>query len=140
MDSPETDVLGMLFAVLRFAVPFAGNFTLDGSFSNLGNATTDVHILHNGASIFGSVINAPGGILTAPFLLPLNANAGDTIDFVVGWGGLAGISSSDSSDSTGLALTITGEPADAVPEPTTLSLLGLGLTALIVCRGKRKQS
>jgi hypothetical protein len=122
------------FSVLRFTVPFDSTFALDGAFSNMDNATTDVHVFHNATSIFDDIIHAPNGILTAPFSLGVTANTGETIDFVVGHGG--GDFGITNFDSTGLALTITGE-STSVPEPTTLSLLGVGLAGLAIRRRKR---
>ncbi len=72
------------YTVVRFTVPAGGTYTLAGQFGWLDNATTDVHILRNNVSIFDGAINGSGS--TAPFNQSVALNAGDRLDFIVGFG------------------------------------------------------
>jgi hypothetical protein len=92
-------------AVLRWTTPSAGAFELTGTFKSIAvKATTDVHILHNGKTIFDGKINIDGGASEAPFSTKLSVQTGDKLDFVVGFG-----NGNYGADSTGLDLTITSE-------------------------------
>ena len=64
-------------------------------------ATTDVHVLRNGVSVFDGQIRSQ--IDTSIFDLHLHVAKGDTIDFAVG----VGPDGSMNNDSTGLKATIT---------------------------------
>jgi hypothetical protein len=81
-------------------------------------ASTDIHILKNGLSLFDDTI--VGKTDTSAFNSTLQLAAGDNLDFAVGWYTYA-----DGWDLTGLNLSIT-----AVPEPSVLSLAMLGLICL----------
>jgi hypothetical protein len=75
------------FSVLRWTAPSAGDYRLAGKFLSIAErATTDAHVLHNGKSIFDSFINLEGNGMGAPFAADVSVKAGDTIDFIVGWG------------------------------------------------------
>ncbi len=112
------------FSVVRLTAPATGDYSLTADFSgvNFGfvGMNTDVHVLHNGISLFdGAVIG--GGSITSLSTRLISVLTGDTIDFIVGWG-------SDSNyiaDSTGLAATIS-----SVPIPGAVSLFAGGLLAL----------
>lgn len=140
--SVPTNVLGMHpdnsggEAVVRWTAPNSGTYSIQGLFEGLDFAyptSTDVHILlDSSTSLFSGSIGS--------FNIPLNfsvsqaLNAGDTIDFIVGFG-------SDGNyigDSTGLAGTITGQSA-AVPEPSTLALLATGVLGLLSGAHRRRQ-
>jgi hypothetical protein len=105
-------------SIIRWTAPFSGTFTIATTFSSLDvifGASVDVHILHNGISIFNSVVNPNPAIFSGS----QSILAGDTIDFVVGNGG-NGIN----GDSTSLSATI-------VPEPGTLALVAMSLASLL---------
>jgi Ca2+-binding RTX toxin-like protein len=74
----------------------------------VGPTTTDVHVLHNGVSLFDGVVNGYGPGSGPSFSGNVSVTAGDTIDFAVGYG-------PDGNcyfDTTGIAATIT-TPAPA---------------------------
>ena len=105
--------------MIRWTAPSAGSVKVSGSFYRLDQfATTDVHLLKNGTSIFDGTVNSPG---PTPFSLGQDVLLGDTIDFFVGYG-----NGSYFNDSTGLSATIVVQP---VPEPTGLVALAAGLLA-----------
>jgi hypothetical protein len=125
--------------------------SIDALFTGHANATTDVHILLNGDMLNGAPPAFTGthlfdGIIDGNYGCPeagipqtgaspsqayagtIDVHAGDTIDFVVGYG-------SDlwyASDMTGVSAKIT-----QVPEPGALIVLATGLLGLLVWR-KRK--
>ncbi len=96
------------FSVIRFTAPAAQNARVAGSFFGQDSAgtTTDVHILKNGNTKFDGVVNGFGPGSAVPFDLPITLAAGDTLDFVVGYGANANFA----NDSTGLAATIKDAP------------------------------
>ncbi|HUP81562.1 MAG TPA: putative Ig domain-containing protein, partial [Pirellula sp.] len=88
-------------SVVRWTAPSAGSIEIAAVFAPLDpNATTDVHVLHNGRSIFDGVVNRSG---TQAELSPTSNSvaAGDTIDFVVGTG-----TGGFASDNTSLSATV----------------------------------
>jgi hypothetical protein len=107
-------------SIVRWTAPSSGTFGINVTFSglDLNGASTDVHVLLDGISIFNSVVSPnPASFATSGSL-----TAGDRIDFVVGNGG-NGIT----DDTTGLSATI-------VPEPGTLALVAMGLASLLSFR------
>ena len=93
-------------SVIRWTAPFSGTCTVAATFTCLSAAalsvggSVDVHILHNGVSIFDNdAVNetAPASFSGSEELL-----VGDTIDFAVGNGG-----NGPNEDTTGLSATIT---------------------------------
>jgi hypothetical protein len=115
-----------LDSVIRFTAPSAGLYNVALTFSNAsGVATTDVHFVENGTSLFDSYININGGGQTATYanVFPLNLAAGAELDFVVGNGG-----NTYGGDTTGLIATIT-----ELPEPSTYAMLlgGFGMLVLV---------
>lgn len=116
-----------LYSVIRWTAPSTETFTITASYSTADNATTDVHVLNNGNSLFQGDINGFGSnALFSPITIALNA--GDTIDFAVGWGTNGNIN----SDTTGMSATIS-----SVPIPGTVWLFGSILTGLLF--GGRRQ-
>jgi hypothetical protein len=125
--------------MVRWTAPAAYPIRIDATFVGIDTVgtTTDVHILHNGFSIFDSFINDTDGFRN---LVPdtevalhavLTVAAGDTIDFAAG----RGRNGTYFFDTTGIDATIT-----PIPEPSTLVLVGaaiLGLAAYRARSGRR---
>ena len=75
------------YAVVRFTAPAAGEYSVAVEFHTIAeHATTDVHVLHNGTPLFDSFINVEGHGPSCDFAKTLALQAGDTIDFVCGYG------------------------------------------------------
>lgn len=100
-------------AVTRWTAASAGMLDISGGFFALDSGSTDVHVVHNGVSLFSAIRASFAD--TAFSLTGVAVNAGDTIDFVVGNNG------SFFNDSTGLIATIVPAPGAALP--LALSLL-----------------
>lgn len=114
------------YSVLRFTVPFAATYDVNGVFSGFDTASTDVHVLLNGISLFDSSIAGLGS--TQLFTQSQQLSAGSTLDFVVGAG------ASNFNDSTALNLQL-----NAVPEPGTIGLMVAGLIGVFSSVRLRKQ-
>ncbi len=103
------------YSVVRYTAPVAGPFKVSSKFSGIDEqTTTDVHVLHQGHSIFDSFVRLNGHDRSASFDQTVPLAKGDTIDFVVGYGN--GVYS---YDSTGLDAVITGpdgKPHNAAKE------------------------
>jgi hypothetical protein len=115
------------YGVLRWTAPSSGLFNITATFSGLSSAlggdSTDVHILLNGTSIFDSIVlGSPSPVKYSGIQ---NLANGDRIDFAVG----IGPDGNDYEDTTALAASIV-----AVPEPSTLGLVGAGLGCLLSFR------
>jgi hypothetical protein len=125
------------YGVVRFTAPAHGTYSIDSAFTGIDFFTaTDVHLLVNEASIFdGEVVVFDGvGIGSGPSFSTLRAlQAGDTIDFAVGFG--SPIIGSYFNDSTGLAAQIR-----VVPEPVSLIMLWTGLVGMLSYAGCRRAS
>ncbi|OHB80786.1 MAG: hypothetical protein A2V98_26465 [Planctomycetes bacterium RBG_16_64_12] len=105
------------FSVVRWTAPVAGEVQVTAAFTGLAErATTDVHVLHNGRSLFGGLLNLNDSPNEARFSKTLSVAARDTIDCVVGSG-----NANYGADTTGLAVTIkSGEKTyDATAEFST---------------------
>lgn len=100
------------YAVVRWTAPAAGEYRIKAGFRAIDQqTTTDVHILHDGRSVFDGFVRLEGA---GPFVSheqTLAAARGDTLDFVVGWGNGAHV-----CDSTGLEVAIT-DPEGRVHDP-----------------------
>ncbi len=103
------------FSVVRWTAPAAGEIEVAATFTGLAQpTTTDVHVLHNGRSLFDGSLNM-GGANEAVFKQRLAVVQGETLDFVVGSG-----NGHYAGDTTGLALAIraAGRVYDAAAEFT----------------------
>jgi hypothetical protein len=111
------------YSVIRFTAPNAGTFVLATSFTGIDvdQTTTDVHVLHDGSSIFNGNVHGFGSGSGPSFTTTLTLHAGDTIDFAVGYGA----DGNYFNDSTGISATLS-----SVPEPASLILLALGLAGM----------
>ena len=91
------------YSVVRWTAPEAGEYALHAAFLAIDQSTTtDVHVLHQGHSLFDSRINLGGKGKQTSFDGRLAATKGDTLDLVVGWG-----NGSHVCDSTGLEVRLT---------------------------------
>jgi concanavalin A-like lectin/glucanase superfamily protein len=91
------------FSVLRWTAPSSGSFLVAGLFQGIDtrNTTSDVHVLEDSStSLLSANINGFGD--QSAFNFTSDLAAGETLDFVVGWG-----NGNYNADSTGLAVTIT---------------------------------
>ena len=103
------------YSVIRFTNPIAGTYELASTFTGIdhdGPTTTDVHVLLNGVSLFSDLVNEYG--VPHIFSTTLAINAGDRLDFEVGYG----TNQNYYYDSTGIAAQMV-----MVPEPATITLL-----------------
>ena len=100
------------FSVVRYIMPEKGVYDVMARFLAIDQqTTTDVHVLHNGRSVFDSPLNLNGHGRQVSFQDRLTLSKGDTLDCVVGWGNGTHI-----CDSTGLEFQVVdtaGKVADA---------------------------
>jgi len=91
------------FSVVRWTAPESGRCKVKATFTGLPKspATTDVHVLHRGRSLFQSLLNVRGQPNGATYSGAIEVARGDTIDFVVGFG-----NQSYGSDTTGLEASL----------------------------------
>lgn len=122
------------YSDFRFTAQIAGTYDLAALFTGIdfaGPTTTDVHVLLNGASLFSGAVTAFGS--GPSYASTLSLAAGDRVDFAVGFGS----NRSYFFDSTGLDATLTLHTT-AVPEPGSLTLLGIAATAATSWRLRRR--
>ena len=86
------------FSLVSFVAPVAGTYRVSAQFAGIhfGLSTTDVHVLHNGTSLFDADIDGYGGDPTfhkiegtnptAKYSAQVGMKANDTITFAVGYG------------------------------------------------------
>jgi hypothetical protein len=97
------------YSLVRFVAPVAGTYKISAQFAGVHVwSTTDVHVLHNGTSIFDADIDGYGGDAafrkvqgacpTAAYSGQIEMKANDTITFAVGYGK----NKTNSGDTTGL--------------------------------------
>jgi len=113
-------------AIARWTAPDTYTIAFSGSFQGIGgvNTSTDVHVLHNGFSVFDGSIQGSSSLNSfANFADGFNVSAGDTIDFALGFGG-----ANYFFDSTALDAQIT--TSTVVPLPPAVGLFATGLIAL----------
>jgi RHS repeat-associated protein len=115
-------------SVLRWAAPTNGTYLIQGRFFALTSTTTDVAVLLNSSTtlLSGNVNGTGSGTSGVPFTLVRTLNAGDNVDFTVGFG----TNNNNANDSTGLTVTVTqaGDPATtasfSMPGDYELRLIG----------------
>ena len=106
---------------MRFTAAAAGPYSISAAFAGLSPlivATTDVHVLVNGRSVFDGAVDSFDA--RPSFASVLDLGAGSTVDFAVGFG-----NGNFCCDTTSLSATIV-----AVPEPENAILLLAGLLGL----------
>lgn len=126
------------YAVVRYTAPSAGTASLASVFSGQDTTGTssDVHVLLNGVSLFDAFVDGNGPGSARPFNRTFMLVQGDMLDFAVGFGR----NGTFFGDSTALAAVIqprSVQPPGAIPEPGTLTLLGMGVAGLLTRRQKR---
>jgi len=90
------------FSAVRWTAPAPGQVQVAATFTGLAErATTDVHLLHNGRSLFTGLLNLKGSPNEVRFQKSLAVALGDTLDCVVGYG-----NGNYGADTTGLAFSV----------------------------------
>ncbi len=120
-------------AIARWTAPETTSIFFSGSFQGIGgvNTSTDVHIFHNSVSLFDGVIQGSSGASSLSlFSDSFSVNAGDVIDFALGYGGLNYF-----YDSTALDVQIT--TGSVVPLPPTIFMFLSGLFGLITLQNRK---
>ena len=75
------------YAVVRWTAPADDRVDVAATFSSIAErATTDVHVLLGGETLFDALINVGDGGPTCHFAKTLDVKAGDTLDCVAGFG------------------------------------------------------
>ncbi|MBA7481861.1 Tol-Pal system protein TolB [subsurface metagenome] len=120
--------------VFGFSVPLCETFDIDAMFTGIDHGgtspflgtTTDVHVLHNGISLFDGEVIGYGD--TSSFSTTVSVGMGDIIDFTVGYGS----NQTHTCDSTALSATITPEPACGFSEDFEGTALDTSLWSVFV--------
>ena len=119
-------------AIVRFTAPTTAMYGVAATFQALDSRPTSIfaEILLNGTVLASRAVDSGAGTTwNYDSATLLSMAAGDTLDFRIGPGGPA--NSYFFFDSTGFNATI------SVPEPSIVSLLGLGLLGLALVRRRR---
>lgn len=92
------------YSDIRYAAPVAGDYRIQAAFTGIDEkTTTDVHVLASGKSLFDSFILLEGHGRNESFSGTVHLAAGESINFVVGYG-----NGEYYYDSTGLNASVTG--------------------------------
>jgi len=90
------------YSVARWTAPADGAYQVAATFTGIAQAaTTDVHVLHNGQPLYDGFINVEGQGNESSCAATLQAQAGDPVDFVIGFG-----NGHYGGDTTALAATL----------------------------------
>jgi hypothetical protein len=86
------------YSIVRFVAPVSGSYKISAQFEGIhfGLSTTDVHVLHNGTSLFAAEIDGYGGDpafhkieganTKAEYSGKIDMKANDTVNFAIGYG------------------------------------------------------
>ena len=76
------------YSAVRFTAPEAGTYHIQSVFRGTGEfTTTDIHVLHNQQQVYGNFINLHARGDRCDYQNRVTLKKGETVDFVVGWGG-----------------------------------------------------
>ncbi|MBS1852535.1 MAG: glycoside hydrolase family 2 [Acidobacteria bacterium] len=76
------------YSVVRWKAPADGEYAVNARFEGTApHTTTDLHVLHNASPLYESFLNLQGCGNEAACSRTVQVRAGDTLDFIVGWGG-----------------------------------------------------
>lgn len=108
------------YSVVRCTAPETGNYEINARFFGPDNKpTTDVHVLHNGRSVFDGSLNLHDSTNSVSYKGNLSARKGDMIDFVVGVG-----NGNYGGDTTGLEAAILSPQQEARDAAADFSTTG----------------
>jgi len=93
-------------SVFRWTAPASGNYQVKAVFWGddfVGPTSTDVHVLHNSLGLYTGEVTGFGPSSDQSFTKTISVGAGDTIDFVLGYG----TDGSYGFDATGVSAVVT---------------------------------
>ena len=116
------------FSIIRFTAALSGQYSVTAAFVGIDvkGATTDVHILHNGTSLFDGNVRGFLAPVTGPVSRMVSLQTGDLIDFAVG----RGTNNTFNYDSTGISaqITLVSLQAQAIAQVVNGFMVGVSLT------------
>jgi hypothetical protein len=75
------------YSAVRWTAPAADRVEVEARFTSIAErATTDVHLLHNGRSLFSGLVNLRGSGMEVETRQSIDLAPGDTVDCAVGFG------------------------------------------------------